>query len=119
MPTYITDATGTTVYDGTAVPEEPEEPEEPDTFRDDLLSSLESIGGDLRMLREDFQSVSVNDLEYHDDLMKLQQEMADVQQENMQTSYHLLAVDLSIAAALILTFGYTVAHGFFQRMKVG
>lgn len=116
---YITDVTGTTVYDGTAAPEEPEEPEEPDTFRDDLLASLECISEDLSVLKEDFQSVSVNDLGYQEQALEFQEQYLELQRENVQLHYHFVACSLLIAFVLMITLGYTVAHGFLQRMKVG
>lgn len=114
------------VYDADNVEEEPEEPETPedgeqeeDTFQEDVLASL-------AVLHEDLQTISMNDLEYRDNQMQfqeqytaMQEQLADMQELNTDLQYHLLATNVVIGFTLLLTLGYTVAHGFLQRMKVG
>lgn len=116
---YITDSEGATVYDGTVSPEEPEEPEEPDTFREDVLAALDGISKDLQAVSEDLQTVSANDLEYRTQSLEMQEELLELQHENTQLHYGILAGTLVLCFSLLFTLGYTVAHGFLQRMKVG
>lgn len=106
------------VYDADRVteepemPEEPEEPEESGTFQEDVLAALST-------LHEDLQSISMNDLEYHEQYTALQEQYTQMQEQNTDLQYHMLASNIAIGFALLLTLGYTVAHGFLQRMKVG
>ena len=103
---YVTDSDGNTAYDGTVTPEEP------DTFRDDILASLDAIN-------DNINSVSANDLEYHEQSLEMQEQLLKLQKETVQLHYGILAGTLVIAFTLLFTLGYTVAHGFLQRMKVG
>ena len=109
---YVTDSDGNTVFDGTVTPEGPEEPEEPDTFREDVLAALDAINDNL-------STVSANDLEYREQTLELQEQYLELQRENVQLQYHFVACSLLIAFVLMITLGYTIAHGFLQRMKVG
>lgn len=115
----ITDCDDVVVYDSTVTetetPEEiPEEtPEEtPDTFKEDVLTALESVN-------ENLQSISMNDLDYRQETLQLQQQYLDLQKENRELHYQMLACNIAIGFSILLTLGYMVAHGFFQRMKVG
>lgn len=119
----VDDADGVRVYDAgsllSAEGEELLEPEEPDTFKEDVLSALNT-------LHDDLQSVSGNDLAYYGGSMDLGQSVYDLQaqcmelqEENLQLSYHMLACDIATGFVLLLALGYTIAHGFFQRMKAG
>lgn len=101
------------VYDADNLPEEPEEePEEFDAYQADVLEALAA-------LHEDFQIVIENDAAYFEQYTVLQEEFAEVQELNTDLQYHLLASNIAIGFTIILTLGYTVAHGFLQRMKVG
>lgn len=106
---YVTDSDGNTAYDGTVTPEEPERP---DNFREDILAALDAIN-------DNINTVSANDLEYREQTLELQEQYLELQRENVQLHYHFLACSLLIAFVLMITLGYTVAHGFLQRMKVG
>lgn len=119
----VDDADGVRVYDAdsllSAEGEELTSEEEPDTFKEDVLASLNTLHGDL-------QSVSGNDIGYYDDSLDLGQSVYDLQaqcmelqEENLQLSYHMLACDIATGFVLLLALGYTIAHGFFQRMKAG
>lgn len=118
----VDDAGGERVYDAGAflsAEEAPAGEEEPDTFKEDVLASLDSLHGDL-------QSVSGNDIGYYDDsldlgqsVLGLQAQCIELQKENLQLSYHMLACDIATGFVLLLALGYTIAHGFFQRMKAG
>lgn len=125
----VDDCNGERVYD-TATPlsleweglpedEELAEGGEPDTFREDVLASLNA-------LHEDLQAVSGNDLGYYDDSLSLEHSVLDLQgqclelqQENNQLFYHMLACDIGFGFALLLALGYTIMSGFFKRMKAG
>lgn len=113
----VTDSSGTVVYDSTVTEEEtaqeqsPEE-ETPDTFREDVLASLAAVN-------ENLQSVSMNDLEYRQETLLLQQQYIELEKESRELHYHMLACNIAIGFSILLTLGYMVAHGFFQRMKVG
>lgn len=103
------------VYDADNMPEEPdmpEEPEEPDTFQEEILAALST-------LHDDLQEISISGLEYHEQYIGLQEQFAEVQELNMDLQYHMLATNIAIGFTLLLTLGYTVAHGFLQRMRVG
>lgn len=117
----VTDCNGTVVYNADAVtePEEPDNPEEPDTFKEDVLASLAFLHEDLASVHEDLQSVSMNDLEYREETLLLQQQYLDLEKESRELHYQMLASNIAIGFAVLLTLGYIVAHGFFQRMKVG
>lgn len=111
----VSDAEGAVVYDEYAAPEEPEnpeEPEEPDTFREDVLNALDA-------LNDNINTVSANDLEYREQALEFHEQYLELQQENNQLQYHLMAGSILIAFVLMITLGYTIAHGFLQRMKVG
>lgn len=99
--------------------EELTEDEEPDTFREDVLAALDA-------LHEDLQTVSGNDLGYYDgslslgqSVLDLQEQCLELQQENMQLSYHMLACDIGFGFVLLLALGYIIMSGFFKRMKAG
>lgn len=103
------------VYDADHVveePETPEGPEEPDTSQEDILAAL-------FVLHEDLQSISMNDLDHYGQYIAMQEQLADMQELNTDLQYHMLASNIAIGFTLLLTLGYTVAHGFLQRMKVG
>lgn len=108
----IRDSEGETVYDVNALPEEEEMPEELDTFNDDVLAALSGI-------REDLQSISMNDLEYHEQYIEMYEQYTEMQERNTDLQYHMLATNIVIGFTLMLTLGFTIAHGFLQRMKVG
>lgn len=125
----VDDCNGERVYDAGAllnaeVEELPEdegltEDEEPDTFREDVLTALDT-------LHEDLQTVSGNDLDYYDNslnleqsVLELQEQCLELQQENLQLSYHMLACDIGFGFVLLLALGYTIMSGFFKRMKAG
>lgn len=112
----VIDAESVLVYDAEAVPEQPEIPNE---TMDTVLESLVSI-------ETGIQSILDADAAYHAGTISLQEQNAallqDVyilQQQNEVLQREMLAADVAIGFVLILTLGYTVAHGFFQRMKVG
>lgn len=103
------------VYDADNVQEEPELPEDgetEDTFQEDILAALSG-------LHEDLQTISMNDLEYHDNQIQLQEQYTAAQELNTDLQYHILATNIAIGFALLLTLGYTVSHGFLQKMKAG
>lgn len=103
------------VYDVDSMPEEPEtpeEPEEPDTSQEDILAALLT-------LHDDLQEISASGLEYHEQYIGLQEQYAEMQELNTDLQYHMLATNIAIGFALLLTLGYTVSHGFLQRMRVG
>lgn len=106
----VTDADGETVYHADAATD-PGEGEE-DSFQEDVLSSL-------ALLHEDLQSISMNDLGYREETLALQQEYTDLMKESRELHYQTLACTVAIGFSVLLTLGYLVAHGFFQRMKVG
>jgi hypothetical protein len=116
----VDDAGDIRVYDSEATGAEASgEGEEPDTYREDVLAALDTLHGDL-------QSVSSNDLGFygdHLDMMRqnldLQEQCLALQQETRELHYHMLACDIATGFVLLLALGYTVAHGFFGRMKAG
>lgn len=112
----ITDCDNVVVYDSTVTETETPEktPEEtlPDAFKEDVLVSLETINDNL-------QSISMNDLGYRQETLQLQQQYLDLEKENHELHYQMLACNIAIGFSILLTLGYMVAHGFFQRMKVG
>lgn len=108
---YVRDSEGQTVYDVNYMPEESEETE-PDTFRDDILSALSD-------LHEDLQLISAEDMEFYEQYSELQEQYKEMQELNTELQYHMLASNIAIGFTLLLTLGYTIAHGFLQRMKVG
>lgn len=115
----VTDCNGAVVYNADAVTE-PEDPDEDsDTFKEDVLASLALLHEDLASVHGDLQSVSMNDLEYREETLLLQQQYLDLEKESRELHYQMLASNIAIGFAVLLTLGYIVAHGFFQRMKVG
>lgn len=112
----ITDCDDVVVYDSTVtkeeIPEETPEEETPDTFKEDVLTALASVN-------ENLQSISMNDLDYRQETLQLQKQYLDLEKENRELYYQMLACNIAIGFSLLLTLGYMVAHGFFQRMKVG
>lgn len=112
--TTVVDDNGTEVYDYETYVDSgmEEEPVEEDTFKEDMLLSL-------ALLHEDLQTISMNDLEYRGETLQLQQQYLDFEKESRELHYQMLASNIAIGFAVLLTLGYTVAHGFFQRMKVG
>ena len=100
------------VYDADNLPETPEEPDESDTYQEDVLAALTA-------LHEDFQTVIENDAAYWEQYTFMQEEYAEMQELYTELHYQSLATNIAIGFTLMLTLGYTVAHGFLQRMKVG
>lgn len=112
----VTDAESVLVYDADAIPEQPEIPDE---TMDAVLESLGSI-------ETGIQSIVDADAAHHTEMMSLQEQNAallqdayTLQQQNETLQKEMLASNVAVGFVLILTLGYTVAHGFFQRMKVG
>ena len=118
---HIFDADSNIVYDSNAAvePEEPEEPEEPDTFKEDVLARLDALGGSLDTISMNSIDSWEHSLEMQGQYFEMQEQLLELQKENVQLNYGILAGTLVIAFTLLLTLGYTVAHGFLQRMKVG
>lgn len=100
------------VYDVDNLPETPEEEETESTFQDDILVALSGLHDDMQIIIE-------NDTAYREQYFELQEQYAEAQKLNTDLQYHLLATNIAIGFTLLLTLGYTVAHGFLQRMKVG
>lgn len=112
----VMDAEGVLVYDTDAVPEQPEIPDET------MNAILESLGS----VETGIQSILDADAAHHTEMMSLQEQNAallqdayTLQQQNETLQKEMLASNVAVGFVLILTLGYTVAHGFFQRMKVG
>ena len=112
----VTDVEGVLVYDSDTGQEEPEIPDE---TMEEILELLGSIDAGI-------QDISGADAAYRAEMMLLQEQNAEllqetvaIQQQNETLQKEMLASDVAVGFVLILTLGYTVAHGFFQRMKVG
>lgn len=112
----VMDTESVLVYDAEAVLEQPEISDE---TMDAVLESLGSI-------ETDIQSILDADAAHHMEMMSLQeqntallQDAYTLQQQNETLQKEILASNVAVGFVLILTLGYTVAHGFFQRMKVG
>ncbi|MDE7339281.1 MAG: hypothetical protein K2N80_01805 [Lachnospiraceae bacterium] len=112
----VTDSESVLVYDSEAVTEQPEVPDET------MNAVLESLGS----IETGILSIIDADAAYHAGTISLQEQNAallqdvyTLQQQNETLQREMLAADVAIGFVLILTLGYTVAHGFFQRMKVG
>lgn len=100
------------VYDIDNLPETPEEPDESDTYQVDVLAALTA-------LHEDFQIVIENDAAYWEQYTVMQEEYTEMQELYTEMQYRSLATNIAIGFTLMLTLGYTIAHGFLQRMRVG
>lgn len=114
----VDDAEGICVYDADALERECDA-EEPDTFKEDILAALGT-------LHDDLQSISANDLGYYGDHLDLVQttlvmqgQCLELQKESRELQYHMLACDIGTGFVLLFALGYTIAHGFFRRMKAG
>lgn len=112
----VTDAESVLVYDTDAAPEQPEIPDET------MNVILESLGS----IETGIQSILDADAAHHMEMVSLQEQNAallqdayTLQQQNETLQKEMLASNVAVGFVLILTLGYTVAHGFFQRMKVG
>lgn len=93
--------------------------EVPDGFYDGVLDAL-------FVLHDDLQDIIMNDSAYHEQYIALQEQYSVLQEQytefqetTIELQYHMLASNIAIGFTLMLTLGYTVAHGFLQRMKVG
>lgn len=112
----VTDADGVLVYDSDAFQEGPGLP---DGTINEILETLGNIDAGI-------QSIAGADAAYRTETMLLQEQNAELlqeavilQQQNETLQKEMLASNVAVGFVLILTLGYTVAHGFFQRMKVG
>ena len=116
-----------------------ESPQETDSTEDlpadftasiaELLENAQNFDELLAVVRELSETVSVQtdaDTAYYTEMILLQEQHAALLQDayalllrNEALQKYMLASNIAVGFVLILTFGYIVAHGFFQRMKVG
>lgn len=109
---YVTDCSNEHVYDYQAGVEEPE-PEEPEEdLTPAILETLQSIDARLEIMGVDISTISENTLAYYDDMRPFHE-----RDNNLQSS--LLVTNITVGFLIVVLLGYTIAHGFWQRMRVG
>jgi len=109
---YVHDAEGVVVYDAEAGTEEPP-PEEPvEDLSPAILEALQSMDSRLEGMGTDISTISANTIDYHAEMLAVQKDSLQLQSIN-------LATNMAIGFSVFLFLGYTIAHGFWQRMKVG
>lgn len=109
---YIYDRDDTIVYDSEAGVEEPP-PEEPkEDLSPAILEALQGIDARLEFMGADVSTISANALDYHTGMLATQDDIRQLQTMNLVTN-------MAIGFSIFLFLGYTIAHGFWQRMKAG
>ena len=98
------------VFDYEAVAPAPEEPAEDLTPA--VLEVLQSIDSRLEIMGADLSTVSENSMADYDD-------MRIMQEQNNVLQFHLLVTSIGLGFTVFLLLGYIIAHGFWQRMRVG
>ena len=109
----VTDADGVLVYDSQAGTEEPEEP--PEDLHPVILETLQTMDARLEYLNaalDDLSSVSGNSIAYYEDSVKLYR-------QSNELLTHILAVDLALFCIVVVLLGHSIAHAFWERMRVG
>ena len=105
---YIRDNSGTTVYSY-----ETEEP--PEDLTPAILETLQTMDARLEYLNaalDDLSSVSGNSIAYYEDSVKLYR-------QSNELLTHTLAVDLALFCIVVVLLGHSIAHAFWERMRVG